>query len=117
MPYRVKCKMSALFLTLKGNIGHVPLEEGKLSVSVISQCSEVTRNQRSEETWKLKSPNERQNTQHDARWSRWRGHYSSVTETGILVHQLLTADALNTRCGDVSARRDACVLICTLMIR
>lgn len=41
-------KMSAIFLTLKGNIGHVPLEEGKLSVSVISQCSEVTRNQRSE---------------------------------------------------------------------
>lgn len=48
MQYRVKYKMSASFLTLKGNIGHVPLEEGKLSVSVISQCSEVTRNQRSE---------------------------------------------------------------------
>lgn len=46
---RVKYKMSAFFLlTLKGNIGHVPLEEGKLRVSVISQCSEVTRNQGSE---------------------------------------------------------------------
>lgn len=46
---RVTYKMSAFFLlTLKGNIGHVPLEEGKLRVSVISQCSEVTRNQRSE---------------------------------------------------------------------